>query len=142
LGKDARHRGRVALIVVIDQLHRPAEEPALGVDLLLPDLHSEQGRLATGGETTGQPHAKADLDRLGGARRQQARRAEQQRSSDQDGYASSGGHGVSSSPVFPVTVSNASPSWRAEGSNPAGDQSLKRGMTPGRGGGARSARGH
>ncbi len=85
LRKDAGHRRRVALIVVIDQLHRPAQEAALGVGLLLPDLHPQQGRLAAGRQPAGQPHAEADLDRLGGARRQQARGAQQQRGGEQGG---------------------------------------------------------
>ena len=67
---DAGHRRRIALIVVVDELHRPAEEPALGVDVLLPDLHREERRLAVGREPAGQRHAEADLDRLGGLRRQ------------------------------------------------------------------------
>ena len=83
LGEDPRHGRRVALVVVIDQLHRPAQHPALGVGLLLPDLHRQQGSLAAGGEPAGQPHAEADLDRVGGARRRQTGSAQQERGGEQ-----------------------------------------------------------
>ena len=64
LGVDARHRRRVRLVVVVDQLDRPAQQAALGVDLVLPDLHRQQGRFAAAGEPAGQRHAEADRDRL------------------------------------------------------------------------------
>src|SRR3989442_16045313 len=45
----------------------PAEQPALLVDLVLPDLHGEQRGLAVGGEPARQGHAEADPDRVGRA---------------------------------------------------------------------------
>ena len=61
---DGRHQRRVALVVVIDQLDRPAEQAALGIDLVFPDLESEQPGLADDRKRAGQFHAEADLDRL------------------------------------------------------------------------------
>ena len=65
LGVDRRHVGRVALVVVVDELHLPAEQAALGVLVLGPDLHGEQRRLAAAGERARLRHAEADLDRIG-----------------------------------------------------------------------------
>ena len=84
LGVDAGHSGRVGLIVVIDQLDLAAEQPAGRVDVLLPDLHRDQGRLAGAGEPAGERHREPDLDRLGGLRR---------RGGDQRGRSESGGAG-------------------------------------------------
>src|SRR5215469_4812127 len=69
-------RGRIALIVVIHELDRTAEQPALGVDVLLPDPLREQRRLAVGSEPAGLRDAVADLDRIAGlsARRHGAQR--------------------------------------------------------------------
>ena len=39
---------RIGLVVVVDELDRAAEQPALGVDVLFPDLLREQRRLAVG----------------------------------------------------------------------------------------------
>jgi hypothetical protein len=65
---DRRHlRGR-ALVVVVDELDRTAEEPALGVDIFFPNLLGEQRRFAVGRKPAGQRHAEADLDRLAGLR--------------------------------------------------------------------------
>ena len=64
LGVDARHRRGLALVVVIDELDRAPEQAALGVDLLLPDLHAEQRLLAVRRQRAGQRHGEADLDRL------------------------------------------------------------------------------
>ena len=74
LGVDAGHLRRIALIVVVDELNRPAEQPAFGIDVVFPDLHGDQRHFAVGREGTGQRHAKADFDwlgRLGRRRRQQ-----------------------------------------------------------------------
>src|SRR5207237_10777823 len=49
------------------QLRRPPEQAALLVDVVLPDLHGQQRRLAVGGEAAGESHAEADLDRVGRA---------------------------------------------------------------------------
>jgi hypothetical protein len=53
LGIDRGHLGRLALVVVIDELHRPPEQAALRVDVGLPDLHGDKRHLAVGGERTG-----------------------------------------------------------------------------------------
>ena len=80
---DAGHQRRVGLVVVIDQLDRPAEQPALGVDVLGPDLRGQEPALAVDRERAGQRHRKPDRDRLaarrlllgeGRGRKQQPRR--------------------------------------------------------------------
>src|SRR5262249_7585046 len=43
-----------------------AEQPALRVDVLLPDFLRQQRRLAIGRKPTGQGHAISDLDRFAG----------------------------------------------------------------------------
>jgi hypothetical protein len=68
LGVDAGDRGRVGLIVVIDELNRPPEQAALRVDLLFPDLHAEQCLLAIRGERAGERHREADGDRIAALR--------------------------------------------------------------------------
>jgi hypothetical protein len=68
LGVDARHRRRIALVVVVHELDRTPEQPALGVGLFLPDLHAEERLLAVGGEGAGQRHPETDGDRLAGRR--------------------------------------------------------------------------
>ena len=68
LGIDAGHRRRIGLIIIIDELHRTAEQPAFGIGILLPDFLGEQGGPAVGGESARQRHAVADLDRLPGLR--------------------------------------------------------------------------
>jgi len=40
LGNDTRHERRVRLVIVGEQLHRPAKQPAFGIDILDPDLHA------------------------------------------------------------------------------------------------------
>jgi len=65
---DRGHFGRLALVVVIDELHRPPEQATLRVDVGLPDLHGDERHLAVGGERTGKRHAEPDLDRLLGRR--------------------------------------------------------------------------
>ena len=40
-GVDARDRGRLGLVVVVDEFHRTSEETALFVDLVSPDLHGQ-----------------------------------------------------------------------------------------------------
>ena len=64
LGVDARHCRGVALVVIVDQLDRLAQQPTLLIDIVPPDLHCKQGRLAGGSKPAGQPHAEADRDRL------------------------------------------------------------------------------
>jgi hypothetical protein len=64
LGVDPRHRRRIGLVVVIDELNRPAQQTLLGVDVVLPDLHRQQCRLAGAGKPAGQRHAKTDRDRF------------------------------------------------------------------------------
>ena len=64
---EARHVGRVRLVVVVDELHRPAEQAALGVHVLGPHLHREQRGPAVPAERAGEAHAEPDLERfLGG----------------------------------------------------------------------------
>src|SRR5262249_4485295 len=66
------NRGRTALIVVINELDRSAEQAPFGIDGLLPDLLSEQGRVAAAGEPSSLRDCVADLDwraRLGEGRR-------------------------------------------------------------------------
>ncbi len=69
LGVDARHVRRIALVVVIDELDRPAEQPAVGVDVVAPQLERDDELLAVLRHSAGQGHAEADLDRIGRARR-------------------------------------------------------------------------
>ena len=64
LGVDAGHIRRVGLVVIMDQLNLTAEQSALGVDFLRPDLRAEQCLLAVHRQRAGQRHAEADLDRL------------------------------------------------------------------------------
>ena len=76
LGVDAGHVGRIGLIVVVDELYFAAEESALGVDLLRPDLGAEQRLLAVGRERSGQRHGEAELDRVAVLRRCGRRRGQ------------------------------------------------------------------
>ncbi len=59
---DAGHTVGFGLVIVIDELHRPAEQAALGIGFLFPDLGAEQRLLAGARERAGLCHAKADLD--------------------------------------------------------------------------------
>ena len=45
-GVDARHIGRIALIVVINELDRPAEQAAIGIDVVAPHLERDDELLA------------------------------------------------------------------------------------------------
>jgi hypothetical protein len=45
-------------------LSRPAEQAAVGIDLVFADLEREQPSLADDGKRAGQFHAEADFDRL------------------------------------------------------------------------------
>ena len=62
LGVEAGNGGWVGLVVVKHQLHRPAEQAAFGVDLVFPDLHRQQRRLAVRSQSARQRHAEADGD--------------------------------------------------------------------------------
>ena len=53
LGVDAGHSCSIGLVVIVDQLDRAAEQAALGVDLLYPDLFREKMRLAGRGKAAG-----------------------------------------------------------------------------------------
>ena len=69
LGIDARRIRRRALVVVINQLDRPVEQPAFGVDVVAPDFQSREHLLAGRGRRAGQAQTKPDADRIGGLRR-------------------------------------------------------------------------
>ena len=73
LGIDAGHRRGIGLIIIIDELHGTAEQPAFGIGILLPDLLGEQGGPAVGGEPSRQRHAVADLDGFALLRRRRGR---------------------------------------------------------------------
>jgi hypothetical protein len=77
------HIRRVGLVIVIDELHGPTEQAALGVDFFLPDPGAEQRLLAGPGERAGLRHAEADLNRFAAtlrvSRRPRERRREQSR---------------------------------------------------------------
>jgi hypothetical protein len=62
LGIDRGRLGCARLVIVDDQLDLAAEQAALLVDVVAPDLDADQRRLAAGGQTAGQRHAHADLD--------------------------------------------------------------------------------
>src|SRR6516165_5864066 len=59
-------RCRIALIIVVEELGRAAEKPALCIDVFLPDLLSEQRRFAVRSEPSGLRDAVADFNRLVG----------------------------------------------------------------------------
>ena len=63
LGVDRRAFGRARLVVIDEQLDLAAEQAALGVDVVAPDLDADQRGLAAGGKPAGLRHAHADLDR-------------------------------------------------------------------------------
>src|SRR5262249_53347797 len=83
LAVDARHRRRVALVVVVNKLHRPSEKTALGVGFLDPYFHREQRGFAVRPEWTGFRDAKTDLDRLLVLRRCRRHRAKRGERPDQ-----------------------------------------------------------
>ena len=56
---------RIALIVVADELNRPAEQATRRVDVVFPDLHPEQRHFAGAGELAGKRHAQTDFYRIG-----------------------------------------------------------------------------
>ena len=66
---ERRHGARVALVVVVDELDRSPEQPALGVDIVAPKLQRHQDLLAVCGDAAGERQAQADLHRIGGLRR-------------------------------------------------------------------------
>ena len=77
---DAGHVRRVALIVVAQEIDRAAEQPALRIDVVAPDLERDQELLADAGDAPRHRHAAADLDRLRGVRgRERGRRQRRQR---------------------------------------------------------------
>ena len=55
---DAGNERRIALIVVVDEFDRPSKQPALGVDVVLPDLHREQDLLAVRCHRAGESDTK------------------------------------------------------------------------------------
>src|SRR5262249_44489663 len=68
LGIDVRHVRRRALVVVDDELDRAAEQPALGVDVVAPDLERGVDHLARCGARAGEREAHADPDRIAALR--------------------------------------------------------------------------
>ncbi len=66
LGVDPRHVRRIALVVIEHKLDRAPEQPALGVDVVTPNLQRRQHLLAGRRHAAGQCHAEADPDRLRG----------------------------------------------------------------------------
>ena len=68
LGVELRHVRRIALVVIEHQLDRPPQQPALGVDVVAPDLQRGQHLLADRRHAAGQRHGHADPDRIGGLR--------------------------------------------------------------------------
>src|SRR5262249_32109825 len=64
LAVNARHRRRVALVVVVNELHGSPDKTALGVGFLDPYFHREQRGFPVWPERTGLRNAKTDLDRL------------------------------------------------------------------------------
>ncbi len=69
----AWHRRRIAPVVVIDEFDLAAEQPALGVDLLGPDLRRQRRRLAGDRKRAGERHGEPDAQRLGRPRRRRGR---------------------------------------------------------------------
>src|SRR2546429_190805 len=57
LGVDARYCRRIGLIVIIDELHGTAEQPAFGIGILFPNLLGEQRGLAVGRKPARPRHA-------------------------------------------------------------------------------------
>ena len=80
LGVDARHVRRRALVVVDDELDRAAEQPALGVDVVAPDVERGVDHLARCGAGAGERKAHADPDRIAALR---GRAREREQSSDE-----------------------------------------------------------
>jgi hypothetical protein len=66
---DSRDAVGVALIVVVDELDRPIQQPALGIDVIAPDFERCQQLLAVCRDPAGQCHAESDLDRVRGVGR-------------------------------------------------------------------------
>jgi hypothetical protein len=52
--RKSRNVARVALVVVVDKLDRPAEQSALGVDVVAPEFKRHQNLLAIRGDPAGQ----------------------------------------------------------------------------------------
>src|SRR4029077_12213414 len=85
-GIDARDERRIGLVVVIDKLDWPTEEPALFVGIFGPDLHRQQPRGAVDGEPAGQRHAEPDRNRLTRRRLGPTRTGTGEQSRDGRGY--------------------------------------------------------
>jgi hypothetical protein len=68
LGVELRNVRRVALIVVEHKLDRTPQQPALGIDVIAPDLQRGEHLLADRRDAAGERHGHADPDRVGGHR--------------------------------------------------------------------------
>ena len=68
LGVDVRYIRRRALVVIDDELDRAAEQPALGVDVVAPDLKRGVDHLARRGPGAREREAHADPDRIAALR--------------------------------------------------------------------------
>ena len=98
LGVDARHVRRRALVVVDDELDRPAEQPALGVDVVAPDFERGVDHLARRSAGAGERQAHADLDRIAALRGRARQRRAARRSTPRRTCAA---HSTHLSPSFP-----------------------------------------
>jgi len=72
LGVDLGGGVGVAVVVVVDQLDRAAEQPAVAVHRCGPQLVAEQAGLPVGGECAGQRLGEADRDGIAGGPGQRA----------------------------------------------------------------------
>src|SRR5262249_36505136 len=70
---NARDGVRLGLIVVIDELDGPAEQAALRVNFLFPNLRAEQRLLAGPGQRARLSHTETDLDWFAALRERDAR---------------------------------------------------------------------
>ena len=55
---------RVALVVVVDELHRPAQKPAFGIDIVAPDFETGEHLFARRRGGAGQADTQSDADRI------------------------------------------------------------------------------
>ncbi len=97
---DTRHVRWIALIVVDNEFHRAAEEAALGVDVVAPQLKRKQKLFAVLRYPAGHRQAEADLDRF--SRRSGRLRHEQQTRDSCNSRTPNGSHGRSPGFALPA----------------------------------------